>query len=370
MMTILFDRKWTRKQLTERIGDPSQIAWVRPCTLTEGKAKGVAAIDLNPGSGLRFTVLPDRGLDISAADYCGKSLCWRSPTGDVSPAFYQPEGLEWLYGFFGGLLTTCGLTYFGAPCEDGGHALGLHGRVSNIPAQEVCIEAGWEGDDYLIGVRGKVVESSVFGPNLCLTRSIFAFAGEERLFIHDEVTNLGHEPAPHMMLYHINLGFPVVDSGSRLVAPSLKVIPRDPASAAVASAYTECAAPKAGVGEVVFYHELADVGGKTMAGMVNPEMNFGAYVAWRKEQLPVLVQWKMMAKGHYVMGIEPATNRVGGRAAERKAGRLKMLKPGETANYDLEIGALTAKEDVVGFEKAVKAVMRKRKTKIEQMPGV
>jgi len=363
-MAMLFNRKWTRKQLSERVGDPSQIARVRPCVLTEGKAKGVSAVDFNTGSGFRFTVLPDRGLDISAADYCGKSLCWRSPTGEVSPAFYQPEGIEWLYGFVGGLVCTCGLTYFGAPCEDEGQQLGLHGRVSNIPAQDVNIESGWEGNDYLIGVRGKVVESSVFGPNLCLTRSIFTFAGEERLFIHDEVTNVGHEPAPHMMLYHINFGFPVVDAASRFVAPSLTVTPRDAASEPGAEAYAECAPPRAGVGEQVYYHDLAEVGGKTTAGMVNPELNFGAYIAWSKEQLPVLVQWKMMGKGRYVMGVEPSTNYAGGRAAERKAGRLRILKPGESAVYDLEIGVLPGEEDIVGFEKGVRAILRRKKTRI------
>ena len=369
-MAILFDRRWTRKQLLARVGDPSQFAWVRPCTLTEGKAKGVAAIDFNTGSGLRFTVLPDRGLDISQADYCGKSLCWRSPTGEVSPAFYQPEGLEWLYGFGGGLLCTCGLTYLGAPCEDEGQQLGLHGRVSNIPAQEVSIEAGWEGQDYVIGVHGRVVESSVFGPTLSLARSIFAFAGEERLFIHDEVTNLGHEPAPHMMLYHINMGFPVVDSSSRLVAPSLKVTPRDAAAEVKAESYAQCTPPGAGVSEQVYYHDLAHLNGKTMAAVINPEMHFGAYVAYRKTQLPILVQWKMMGKGHYVMGVEPSTNYVGGRAEERAAGRLRFLKPGESVNYDLEIGALPAEEDIVEFERSVKGTLRRRKTKIAKAASI
>ena len=365
-MTMLFGKKWTRKQLVERTGDASQFAWARPCELTDGKAKGVAAVDFNTGSGLRFTVLPDRGLDIGPADYCGKSLSWRSPVGDVSPAFYQPEGLEWLYGFGGGLMTTCGLTYFGAPCEDEGRALGLHGRASSTPAQEVSVQAGWEGDDYIIGVRGKVVESSVFGPHLCLVRSIFAFAGEERLFVHDEVTNLGHEPSPHMMLYHVNLGFPVVDANSRVAAPSLRVTPRDAHAAEAVASYAECAPPRAGVAERVYYHDLADVNGKTMAGITNPDLDFGTYIAYRKTELPVLVQWKMMGKGHYVMGLEPATNYAGGRGPERAAGRLRMLKPGETATYDLEIGALPAKEDVIGFEKAVKGLLQRRKPKLEE----
>jgi len=363
-MPELFDRKWTRKQLMERVGDPAQFAWARPCTLTDGKAKGCSAVDFNTGSGLRFTALPDRGLDIGLADYCGKSLCWRSPTGDVSPNFYQPEGVEWLYGFGGGLLVTCGMSYMGAPCEDEGEQLGLHGRVSNIPAQQVSVQAGWEGDDYIIGVRGKVVESSVFGPNICLSRSIFAFAGEDRLFVHDEVTNVGHEKTPHMMLYHINLGFPVIDENSRFVAPSNKVLPHDKVAEKGIDSYANCAAPKAGIDEQVFFHDLFEIGGKTMAAVINPDLNFGAYVAYRRTQLPELVQWKMMGKGTYVMGVEPSTNYTVGRAQERTAGRLRFLKPGESVSYDLEIGALPAKEDVEGFEQAVKKLMRKRKPKL------
>jgi len=77
-MARLFDRNWTRKQLLERIGDPSQIATVRPHTLSEGRAKGVAAIELSTGSGFRFTVLADRALHVSAAGHNGPSLLWRT----------------------------------------------------------------------------------------------------------------------------------------------------------------------------------------------------------------------------------------------------------------------------------------------------
>jgi len=363
-MPGLYGLAWTKEQLRARVGDMSQIAYARPCTLSEGKAKGVAAIDFSTGAGLHFTVLPDRALDISRADYAGRSLCWRSATGEVAPAYYQPEGTEWLHGFFGGLLTTCGLTYMGAPCEDEGQSLGLHGRVAYIPAREVAIHAGWEGDDYVVGVRGKVVEVSVFGPHLVLNRSIYAFAGEERLFIHDEVVNQGHTPAPHMMLYHINVGFPVLDEQSRFVAPSLTVTPRDAEAEKGVESYAEATEPAHGFAEQVFYHDLAALKDKTMVGVINPILNFGLYVAFRRSQLPHLVQWKMMGEGLYVMGLEPSTNYVGGRAAERAAGRLRMLRPGQTAAYDLEIGVLPAKDDVQGFEKAVKGVLGRRKTKL------
>jgi len=369
-MANLFGKRWTRKQLLERVGDPAQIATVRPHEFTDGKAKGVSAIEFSTGSGFRFTVLPDRGLDIGPAEHAGRSLCWQSCNGVVSPNFYHPAGLEWLYGFGGGLMCTCGLTYHGAPCEDEGVPLGLHGRISNTPAQEVSVETGWEGDEYIIGVRGKVVESSVFGPNLSLVRSIFTFLGQNRLYIHDEVTNEGHKSTPHMMLYHINMGFPVVDAGSRLIAPSLTVTPSTEDAENGKEEYALFTAPRAGYKEKVYNHELAaDSKGLTMAGIVNPKLGFGAYVQARKEQLPKLIEWKMMGKGTYVVGVEPATNITEGRATERAAGRLRILKPGEIATYDLEIGVLTGKAECAEFEKAVGKLRGKKRTVIKSWSG-
>ena len=363
-MAQLFGKNWTRKQLLERIGNPNQIATVRPHTLADGRAKGVGAVEFSTGSGFRFTVLPDRALDICAAEHNGRSLCWQSAGGVTSPHDYHPEGAEWAYGFFGGLLTTCGLTYFGAPCVDQGKALGLHGRVSATPAQEVAVEAGWQGDEYLIGARGKVIESSTFGPKLCLTRSIFAFLGQKRLFIHDEVANIGYEPAPHMMLYHVNLGFPVVDAGSRLIAPSLTVTPRDAGGEKGKEQYASFGAPTAGWKERVYFHDLAAPGDQAMAAVVNPALGFGAYMLYRKSQLPQLIEWKQMGKGEYVVGVEPGTNLVCGRDRERAEGRLRMLQPQETVTYDLELGALISNAEIAAFEKQAKSALRGKRTRI------
>jgi len=65
-MAYLYGKRWTRKQLSERIGDVSQIAVARPFQFADGRAKGLDAIEFGTGSGFRFTVLPGRGMDIGA----------------------------------------------------------------------------------------------------------------------------------------------------------------------------------------------------------------------------------------------------------------------------------------------------------------
>ena len=123
-MPTLYGKSFTRAELTERGGDMRQFAGVRLGELGDGFERGVRTVDFRTGSGFDFTVLADRGLDIGAANFNGAALAWQSPTPYAHPAFYEPDGLGWLRGFGGGLMTTCGLTYFGAPNVDEGAAAG------------------------------------------------------------------------------------------------------------------------------------------------------------------------------------------------------------------------------------------------------
>ena len=170
-MPKLWGRDWTRAELEERVGDMRQVGGVRLLQLDDGNERGARAAEFRTGTGFNFLVLIDRGLDISRAEYCGRALGWQSMTGDAHPAFFEPEGLGWLRTFYGGLLATCGLNWMGAPCHDeeagpkrlGPRDLGLHGRISHIPAANVQADAAWEGNDYRLWVRGKMRESLVFG---------------------------------------------------------------------------------------------------------------------------------------------------------------------------------------------------------------
>ena len=182
-MMNLYGENLLRSDLQKRVGDMSQIAGLRHSNRTDGTEKGVSSIDFYTGTGFTFTVLPDRGLDISTASYRGVPLCWRSSTGDVAPTFYEPSGNGWLRSFYGGLLTTCGMTNVGPANQDEGELLGLHGRVSNIPATNVWADTRWEGDRYSMWVQGKVRETSVFGTNLERTRRITTELGSNSVKI-------------------------------------------------------------------------------------------------------------------------------------------------------------------------------------------
>jgi hypothetical protein len=60
-------------------------------------------------------------------------------------------------------------------------------------------------------------------------------------------------------------------------------------------------------------------------------------VTFDPRQLPRLWQWRMLRAGMYVTGLEPANCGLAGRAAERAAGTLHVLEPGETRRFDLAI---------------------------------
>jgi hypothetical protein len=293
-------------------------------------------------------------------------MAWRSSTGDVSPAYFEEPGLGWLRSFYGGLVVTCGFTYAGAPTVDQGKELGLHGRASNLPASNVYADSAWEGDDYVMWVQGKVRETALFGENIEMERRITAKLGEPKIWIHDKVTNLSHQETEHMMLYHCNIGFPVVDKGSRLIAPVTSYKPRDAEAKIDKERYAEFIAPTKGFKEKCYYLEMAeDEKGIVNAALVNPNFGggngFGLYVKYPKKELPRFIEWKMMGEGWYVVGMEPANCWVEGRDKDRERGILQFLKPGETREYHLEIGVLASQGEIKAFDDNVRAILSRAK---------
>lgn len=337
-MARLSGREWSREDLLSRVGDLSQLAGVRMVEWADGNARGLRAADIRTGSGLEYTVLFDRGMDIGPASYGETGLAFISPTGFAHPAYYEPQGAGWLRTFGGGLMVGCGLTNVGNASEDDGESLGVHGRLSLLPAQRIAAGEEWDGDACRLWVRGEMRQARFFGENLRLERTISSWLGENRINVRDRVENLGSAPSPLMILYHINLGFPLLDEGCRLEAAPHPVEPRDADAVPGLGDWMRMAPPQAGYREQVFYHDLtADSDGWASIALVNPGLALRLSVRFTKSSLPNLVQWKQMGRGAYVLGLEPANCHVEGRAAERERGTLSFLQPGEGREYQVEI---------------------------------
>jgi hypothetical protein len=338
-MPTLFGTQLTIHELKDRIGDLSQVAGIRPLTLSAGKEEGVRAAEVRTGSGLRYLISLDRGMDISLADYRGIPLAWRSVHGDVHPSYYNPEGTGWIDSFPGGLMTGCGMTSVGSPSVDDGEQLGLHGRLSHIPAVQTTMRTIEQSDATVFDVSGEIRETSLFKYDLLLRRSIRSALGESVIHISDTVVNQGHSIAPLMMLYHINIGWPLLSPDATLFLNSRETVPRDEAARKGLSGFRTFTEPQPVYEEQVFYHDpVPDSESYAHVMLVNRRLELAMHVRYRTRELHRLVQWKMLRKGFYVLGIEPANCRAEGRAKERERGTLRFLQPGETTGFDVTIG--------------------------------
>ena len=357
-MPQLFGRDWTRDELLDHVGDMSQLAGARRSDTVSGPEAGAGFIEMWNSSGLCLTLLPGRCLDIAYAHYRGMPLCFRASPGDVGPAFYEPEGQSWLRGWCGGLLATCGLTFLGHPetdPEEEDEEIGLHGRISYAPAREVVAEGAWEGDDYVVRVRGKMREAIVFGANLELTREIRMRLGEPRFVIHDRVENRSRTvTSPLMLVYHTNPGFPLLDEGSRLVLNSRRTTEWLKDREVGPEEYTTAAAPSAEAHDDVYIHDpVPDAEGYVNVALVNDQLGDGLGLYWRapKAELPILNQWQHFEAGTYVSGIEPGNCSVLGRARNRASGTLQHIAPGEVREFHLEMGVLDGRDAIAAFER-------------------
>jgi len=357
-MPEIFGQSLSPEDLARRVGRIDQVAGARPFVFDEGPARGMRGIDVWTGSGLEFTVLPDRCLDILTARFAGRPVAWESAVGPVAPERYDPEGFRWLRSFGGGLLTTCGLRHFGAPDAEGGEAWGLHGRGSNLSARHVAVNCGWVGDAYRISVRGQVDEAEVFKPTLRLDRAIEAALGSSRIAVRDRLTNLGHAASAAMLLYHVNLGWPLVSEDSRLLVEydSIRGV-TDEAQAAV-DRHGTFQPPTEGFSEQVYLLEpkrYAD--GTCRAAMVRPGLGNGLAVSltWNKDALPYMAEWKMMGEGTYVVGVEPMLCPFPPREALRERGLMPELVPGESRDLGVTIQVHSGREALQQVERWIEA---------------
>ncbi|MES2797021.1 MAG: aldose 1-epimerase family protein [Bacteroidota bacterium] len=331
-----------------KIGNHHQLGGIETSILDNGLGKGSRIAWINTGAGLRYKVLIDRAMDIGDAFYNEHSLAWISALGVTPPQTFSGKGLDWLRTFGGGLLTTCGLDHVGGPETDDFGERGIHGLISNIPAEIVSIiQPDLPSGNLEMSITGIMRQVKIFGPCYQLKRTISGKLGEPFLQIHDEVMNVGNIDAPHMLLYHFNFGWPLADEGSEIFWKGKITKTRGNVSTKLFEKNDGKILPNylpehAGVGEEVAFIEVeGDKIGKIEAGIFNHNLNFGVKMHFQKDQLPWLTNWQHLADNEYVTGIEPGTNPPIGQVVAREEGTLIFLKPGEKKVYDLKLDIIT-----------------------------
>jgi hypothetical protein len=362
----------SRRDIASRAGSLSQFAGVRLMTLGDGLERGIRILEFRSGTGLRFTVLVDRALDIADCEYRGMAIGWHSPSGFRHPGLHEYEGedgLGWMRSF-SGLMVTCGLDHilfmYDEPADHYNYTPkqtihhSIHGRVGTIPGKLEGYGERWDGDECFLYCEGTVTQGTVFGEHLELRRRIEIKVGTNDICITDKVVNRGFYRTPHMYCYHINVGHPVLSEGSRYLAPI-----RDVVWAAHAGVdyqkqsvgYRTMPSPQISFHEQVWQHEMAaDANGEVSVALVNDKLAIGFQVTTRKDQFPCMYEWQNLQAGQYALGIEPSTNHVLGHGAARQRGELIWLEHGQERRYDTKLRILGDAAAIAASEGQITAI--------------
>lgn len=321
------------ESVARRVGSLSQLARVDRFVESDGPAFGARRFRMVTGGGLEVEIHPDRALDLGQVTFNGVPMAWMSAVGITSPATASSRETEWLRSFGGGMMATCGLDTFGPPSVDEGVEYPMHGRVGAIPASIDSVRV--ERDT--VSVEGTVRQARVFGENLLMRRRWSAGVGSTTLRLEDTITNAGASDSSHMILYHLNLGWPLLDEDARLSINSVRSWPRDEAAAAATGSVTLIEGPQRGFREQVFGHDFAGRPA-AVAKVENPRLGMSFELRFDPASLPGLHEWKMFGEYEYALGLEPTNvNSFAGRAGTREAGMLPFLAPGESVTYSLEL---------------------------------
>lgn len=351
-MPTLFGREYSALELGRRVGRPEQLGGIREFTFGDGRALGVRAFDVSSGAGLRFTSLADRALDVCSLEFRGIPLVWHGPGGIAAPQYYQPGNENFARNFFGGLFTTCGLGNFGPAGHDSYGSFGMHGRINHLPAEQLSVQTLWDGDACTYVISGTISEAQMFGEDLTLKRALSVELGSNRLMVRDVVTNHGGTRRPHMLLYHCNVGFPLLDDAAELLVSHRAIRPRDASARHGMKDWNRGGEPDPLFVEQVFIHEpIACRDGRAHAIMVNRSLDDENGVAlsihFDPAELPALFTWRMLGVKTYVMGVEPANcSTIEGRVAAEKAGTLPFLEAGESRSYEVGFEVFGGREEI------------------------
>lgn len=321
------------------IGQTAQVRGAEQYTLHGGKGEGMHFLWVRNGLGLEAWISLDRAGDLSRVTFKGDNMGYFSPSGYVAPQYYDPS--DFLASFTAGFFTTCGLTGVGSPCVDDGEQVPLHGTVSNIPSVLTAVEE----TETALTVKLTVRDTAFGGRKLTLSREyVFSYL-ENVVKLTDTVKNEGSTTSPYMILYHCNMGYPLLSEKSQVVIPHTTILGRDDYAAQYVDTALQMEKPQAGYRERCYYYNVIQKDKTASVGIYNGDIEKGVVLSYDTFTLPCFTQWKMMGEQEYVLGLEPGNCTPDGRDVMREKGMLQFLAAGESKNTALSFAFVTEKSE-------------------------
>ena len=362
-----------QSQLTRTIETRSGEIQTRHGRFVGGVSDGVEVIEVDTGPA-RIVILPSRGMSIWKVECDGVRFGWDSPvSGPVHPALvpiFDPSGLGWLEGF-DELVVRCGLESNGAPehGDDGRLVFPLHGRIGNLPAESLSIEV--DEASGRVEVIGEVIESRLFFRRLRMRSRVRLSAGSSAIELLDDVTNELSSPTTVQMLYHVNVGSPVLGEGAVLEAAIEELAPKDELSAGEIDEWNHYGAPESGYSERVYFaRPQSNDANETTAMLMSADAAKALAVRYNTGHLPRFILWKNTGaeSDGYVTGLEPATNYPNTRSFEEKEGRVAEVAAGETISFRVNLYPLTDEASVKEMKAQIDALRVDPDPKIHAAP--
>lgn len=317
--------------MNKYIGHDSQLFGIEEHRLVGGKGDGMRLYEVNNGKGLELTISPDRNCDITRLRYKGINMSYMSPCGYVAPSYYDSIGSNWLNSFTAGFLTTCGLNGVGTPCVDEGEEIPLHGTIANQP----CEQSYYYEDKGLLIIKSVTKDETIFGRKLRLNREIRVSTESNSFTIEDTIENTGGKKEAFEILYHMNMGYPLLDEDSVITIPAQSVSGRDDHATEDIANWMNMEKPQADYQERCYYHKFADENG--YAEIYQPKLDTRLSISFNAKNLDGFTEWKMMGVRDYVLGLECGNCYPDGRNIMRKTGMLKFIEPGDKITYKVNV---------------------------------
>ncbi len=331
-------------ELLKKLGNIDQVAGIREATLLRGRGEGIQVAEFYNAAGLRFTVVPDRCMDIFDFSYKGVNFSFQSKNGLTSPQAFTPANGEFAEQWPAGMLVTCGLGNVGGHVDCKG-VFPTHGRISHVPAKNFGTETYWDGDRYVLRASGEVHQTKMYSRHLSIRRSYETALDEKSVRIHDVVTNFEAEDEPFMMLYHFNFGYPLLQADSCVETSACTKTAGNP----ISNDSVHMMEPVDGRGEEMYYRK--DLGDRACGVIYNERLELGAFLSWDTANLPHMLEWKNMKSHDYVLAMEPCNTWGMDRKKAAEEGMLAVLPAYSSIENDLELGVLDGLTEIRSFLK-------------------